>query len=68
MLCIAGCGGFANPGGSTATMEKRTVPLVLQKDPNKEAEELQANLYFKGGGDVPYVAVSEFLPFFGSLY
>ena len=49
-------------------MERRAVPLVLQKDPNKEAEELQANLYFKGDGDVPYVAVSEFLPFFGCLY
>lgn len=68
MLCIAGCGGSANPGGSAATMEKRAVPLVLQKHPNKEVEELQANLYFKGDGDVPYVAVSEFLPFFGSLY
>ena len=65
-LCMAGC---SQPGGaSSSTIEKKTYPLVLQTDAKKSVEESEINLYFANGGDVPYVAVSEFLPLFGRLY
>ena len=65
-LCVAGC---SQPGdASSSTIEKKTYPLVLQTDAKKSVEESEMNLYFVNGGDVPYVAVSEFLPLFGRLY
>ena len=65
-LCVAGC---SQPGGaSNSKIEKKTYPLILQTDAKKSVEESEMNLYFVNGGDVPYVAVSEFLPFFGKLY
>jgi len=65
-LCLAGC---SQPGGaSSSIIEKKTYPLVLQTNSKKSVEESEMNLYFLNGGDVPYVAVSEFLPLFGKLY
>lgn len=64
LFCLAGC----SQAGGSAHVEQKTFPLVLQKDSDGEAEESEMNLYFVDGGDVPYVAISEYLPFFGSLY
>ena len=64
-LFLAGC---SQPGGSSTQVEKKTYPLVLQRDEKGEVEESEMNLYFVDGGDVPYVAASEFMPLFGSLY
>lgn len=41
---------------------------MLQTNSQKPVEESEMNLYFVNDGDVPYVAISEFLPFYGSLY
>ena len=65
-LCLAGCSQSGGTSGSQ--VEQKTFPLVLQKDSEEAVEESEMNLYFVDGGDVPYVAASEFLPFFGSLY
>lgn len=67
-LCMAGCSGTGGSSASAANMEKKTVPLVFQKDEDTKPVESEMNLYFANGGDVPYVAVSEFMPFFGSIY
>jgi hypothetical protein len=65
-LCLAGCSNSA--GAPSLKVEKKTYPFILQTDSRKPIEESEMNLYFVNDGDVPYVAVSDFLPFFGSLY
>ena len=61
VLFATGCSQSANT--STSRVEKKTVPFLLQMDPDEDATESEMNLYFIDGGDVPYVAVSEFIPF-----
>ena len=65
-LCLAGCSNSA--GAPSLKVEKKTYPFILQTDSRKPVQESEMDLYFVNDGDVPYVAVSEFLPFFGSLY
>ena len=66
-LCLTGC--ESAPGASaSAKIEKKVFPFVFMKTAAAEPEEREMNLYFVNGGDVPYVALSEFMPFFGSLY
>lgn len=65
---LAGCSSSEEAPSSSLKIEKKTYPFVLQTKPEKPIEESEMDLYFVNGGDVPYVTVSEFLPFFGSLY
>lgn len=66
MLCLSGCSQAGSP--SSAKVEQRAIPLVLQREKDLAPEESEVNLYFVNGGDVPYVALSEFMPLYGSLY
>ena len=71
-LCLAGCGS-SQGGGAGAKVEQKTFPLLLQIEDEggsepKAPEEGEMNLYFVNDGDIPYVALSEYLPFFGKLY
>lgn len=56
--------------GQTAdvhTIEKRTYPhLYCFKEGTENTGEL--NLYFMDGGDVPYIALSEFIPVMAEMY
>ena len=72
VLCLAGCGS-SQGGGASAKVEQKTFPLVLQIEDEGDSEpsapeEGEMNLYFVNDGDIPYVALSEYLPFFGKLY
>ena len=53
-------------GKTVASVEKKTVPYVSDfgKDGRKESE---ANIYFVDGGDIPYVALSEYMPFLSEV-
>ena len=64
-ICIVGCSGTST---SSANIEKKTVPLVFQKDEDTKPVESEINLFFMDGNDVPYVSVTEYMPFFGSIY
>lgn len=49
-------------------LEKKTVPMRIQTSKRVDITDSEMNLYFVNGGDIPYVAVSEYLPFVGSIY
>ena len=53
-------------GKTIASVEKKTVPYVTDfgKDGRKESE---TNIYFVDGGDIPYVALSEYMPFLSEV-
>ena len=70
VLCLTGCSG-AQGGASSASgakVEQKTYPFTFQKKLDAAPEESEMNLYFVNDGDVPYVALSEYLPFFGKIY
>ena len=48
------------------TIEKKNFPFVYCFD--KETQNSEINLYFINGGDVPYIALSEFLPILAEMY
>ena len=49
------------------TIEKKTYPhLYCFKEGTEHIGEL--NLYFMDGGDVPYIALSEFIPVMAEMY
>ena len=60
---LAADGQSANPH----TIEKKTYPhLYCFKEDTEHIGEL--NLYFMDGGDVPYIALSEFIPVMEEMY
>ncbi len=63
---FSGCA--AQNSGSASAIEAKTYPFRIQREKEKEVEETEINLYFVNGGDIPYVALSEYMPFVGSLY
>ncbi len=50
------------------TIEGIAYPFRVQLDSKKEAETREITLYFLNGGDIPYVALSEYMPFVGEIY
>lgn len=44
-------------------MEKKTYPHVYVYNDEDEPAEEEMNLYFVDGGDIPYAALSEYIPF-----
>ena len=67
VLCLAGCGS-SQGGGAGAKVEQKAFPLLFQAEENATPEEGEMNLYFVNGGDIPYVALSEYMPLFGKIY
>lgn len=52
----------------TCTVEGRTYPYLRQfSDQEKYPTEGEMTLYFVNGGDIPYVALSEYLTFLSGL-
>ena len=66
-LYLVGCGG-SQSGGAGAKVEQKAFPLYFQTDKDNTPEDGEMNLYFVGGGDIPYVALSEYMPLFGKIY
>ena len=66
LLVLTGCGGTEASTG--VAIEQKSFPLVIQKSDSESPTESEMSLYYIDGGDVPYVAVSEYLPVFGELY
>ena len=55
--------------GQTYTLEMKTYPFLYCFDAETKIENAdEMNLYFVDGGDVPYVALTEFLPVLAELY
>ena len=52
----------AENGKVEAAVEGKTVPYVKDFLAAKESEEGEATIYFVEGGDIPYVALSEYMP------
>ena len=83
-LILSGCAGDKTNTASTqgnqsntgntsssanAKVEQQTYPLSFFRGYEEEdREDSEMNLYFVNGGSVPYVAFSEYMPFYGSLY
>ena len=57
----------ADPAAETHTVEKKTVPHIYLYREQDEPQQEEMNLYFVDGGDIPYVALSEYIPFFTRL-
>ena len=49
------------------TVEKKTVPHIYVYREQDEPVEEEMHLYFVDGGDIPYVALSEYIPFLTRL-
>ena len=60
---VAEAGGITEP-----TVEKKTYPYLYCFEENGEPVASEMNLYFMDGGDVPYVALTEFLPVLAEMY
>ena len=61
----------AEPAGNnnaSHTVEGKTYPYLLQIMEGEEPKEDEMTLYFVDGGDIPYVALSEYLPFLSGLF
>ena len=60
---------FAEAGESAAdTIEKKTYPYLYCFMKDTEPVTSEMNLYFINGGDVPYVALTEFIPVLLEMY
>ncbi|MBQ9000371.1 MAG: hypothetical protein IJ087_00765, partial [Eggerthellaceae bacterium] len=66
-LLLTACAAPGSSAGS-ASIEKKTVPARIQMGKDRPITDGEMNLYFVGGGDIPYVALSEYMPFVGSIY
>ena len=57
-------------GNNTAshTVKGKTYPHLRQLEPEEEPSEDEMTLYFVDGGDIPYVALSEYLQFLSGLF
>ena len=67
------CAATAEPAATdvnapTCTVEGRTYPYLYQfTDEEKHPTESEMTLYFVNGGDIPYVALSEYMAFLSGL-
>ena len=68
MLVCALCACSNIGSDKTAAIEGKTYPFRLQLDSKKDPETREITLYFVNGGDIPYVALSEYMPFVGEIY
>ncbi len=69
LTLLSGCAGQkGTTGNSKYTLAAETYPFRIQLDKEKEPETSEITLYFVNGGDIPYVALSEYMPFVGSIY
>ena len=60
---------FAEAGGTDdAAIEQKTYPYLYCFEKDTEPVTSEMNLYFMNGGDVPYVALTEFLPVMSEMY
>ena len=50
------------------TVEGKTYPYLLQIRKGEEPKEDEMTLYYVDGGDIPYVALSEYMPFLNGLF
>ena len=55
------------PQVSGHTVEAKTFPYLRSFDDEEEPVQSTMTLYFIDGGDIPYVALSEYMPFFAAL-
>ena len=71
MSLMTGCGGAAGAAdGQSAdkyALEARTYPMRTELD-RSGVKEREITLYFVNGGDVPYVALTEYMPLVGETY
>ena len=71
MTLMTGCGAAADAGGQASggkyTLEARTYPMRTELD-RSGVKEREITLYFVNGGDIPYVALTEYMPFVGETY
>ncbi len=68
-LVLACPASFAEAGGSAAyTIEKKTFPYLYCFLDGTEPATSEMNLYFVNGGDVPYVALTEFIPVLAEMF
>lgn len=64
---LTGCG--AGNGGKTNTaVEAKTFPMRIQLSGEPEPTSTEITLYFVNGGEIPYVALSEYMPLVGKIY
>ena len=60
---------LAEAGGTAAyAVEKRAYPYLYCYQENTEPVTSEMNLYFINGGDVPYVALTEFIPVLTEMF
>ena len=59
--------GADTEAAETHAAEARTYPYLRSFDDEAETVESEMTLYFIDGGDVPYVRLSEYLPFYAAL-
>ena len=57
----------AENDNTSHTVEGKTYPRLLQMLDGEEPKEDEMTLYFVDGGDIPYVALSEYMPFLSGL-
>ncbi|MBQ6122349.1 MAG: hypothetical protein IJI59_11495 [Clostridia bacterium] len=75
LTLLLGCAALAEPAEAPAetpegyTVTGNTYPFLLQfSDAQGEPFENEMNLYFVNGGDIPYVALSEYIQYLAELY
>ncbi len=69
VLILACPAAFAETGETAAdAIEKKTYPYLYCFRDDIEPVTSEMNLYFMDGGDVPYVALTEFLPVMTEMY
>ena len=68
-LILACPSAFAESGGTADyAIEKKTYPYLYCFEKDTEPVTSEINLYFMNGGDVPYVALTEFIPVLTEMY
>ena len=68
-LTLAWPAAFAETGETAAyAIEKKTCPYLHCFEKDTEPVTGEMNLYFVNGGDVPYVALTEFIPVLTEMY
>ena len=61
-LLLLPLGVSAEEAAADPVMEKKTFPHLYVYDKKDQPAEEEMNLYFADGGDIPYVALSEYIP------
>lgn len=67
-LSLFGLGCSAVTPGPKYAIVPKTYPFRLHLDPAAEKTTEEITLYFINGGDIPYVALHEYMPFVGRIY